>query len=359
MKHSSLERIRGEIGEKDREILKLLNERASLSIIIGKIKEAQGKDVFDPVRERLIMDRLMEFHQGPLPDAAVRGIFHEILSASRNLQAPLTVTYLGPEGTFSHLAVLRRFGSGEKLLPVSAISQAFDEVEKGKAGLAMVPVENSMEGSVKHTLDRLISTTLKIQGEVLLRISHNLMSRCYKLDDIKRVYSHSQALAQCQGWLHHHVLTAVFLEVASTADAAKKALEDPCGAAIGSQMASSAYGLQILAEGIEDDPSNTTRFLILGKGLCERSGVDKTSLVFGTPHVPGGLYRSLEPFAAARINMTRIESYPVRGKAWEYLFFVDFSGHQDDEIVRRCLRDMQERTTLMKILGSYPKGEEP
>lgn len=359
MNDSSLEKLREEISERDREILKLLNERAAISILIGKLKEAHGKDMFDPARERLIIDRLMEAHEGPLMENAVRDIFREILSASRTLQSPLTVAYLGPDGTFSHLAVLSRFGSGEKLLPVSMISHVFDEVERGKADLGIVPIENSMEGSVKHTLDRLISTTLQIRGEVFLRVSHSLMSLCYKLDEIIRIYSHPQALAQCRGWLRQHVPRAALLETTSTTDAVEKSLDDSCSAAIGSSMAASAYGLPIIMEGIEDEPSNTTRFLIIGKGLCDRSGEDKTSIVFGTPHTPGGLYRSLEPFAAARINMTRIESYPLRGKVWEYLFFVDFNGHRDDDVVNKCLADMKERTTYMKVLGSYPRGEEP
>jgi chorismate mutase/prephenate dehydratase len=223
----------------------------------------------------------------------------------------------------------------------------------------VVPVENSLEGSVKTTLDRLIATPLNIRAEIFLRVSHCLISPCTTKEEIKRVYSHPQALAQCQGWLRKNLPHAPLIEVDSTVAAAERALEDQEGAAIGSRLAATTYGLTIIAEGIEDSPSNTTRFFVIGKGHSTATGADKTSILFATPHVPGALYQALGSFATEGVNLTRIESYPMRERIGKYLFFVDFVGHRDDTKTKKCLAAVAGATTFFKILGSYPKGEEP
>jgi chorismate mutase/prephenate dehydratase len=327
---------------------------------IGRVKRSTGADVYNPAQEARVFDYLANNNEGPLDDAALRDIFREIFSSSRALQGPLTAAYLGPEASFSHLAALAHFGRSAELAPAVTIDQVFDRVERGGVALGIVPVENSTEGSVGHTLRRLISTSLDIRAEVFLRISQCLMSRCDSKEDITSVYSHPQAFAQCRNWLRENMPQAEQVETSSTSEAAKRARLDPeGGAAVGSRLSAATHGLSILAEGIEDNPDNTTRFLVIGRGKGERTGRDRTSILFGTPHLPGALFKSLEIFAREQINLLRIESHPLRDRMWEYLFFADFAGHREDEQVRKCLQDLEGRTTLLKILGSYPRGEEP
>ncbi len=361
--NKSLAQLRQDIQELDDGILRLLNKRAARSVEIGQVKRAHGVDVYSPAQEDRVFDFLSKSNTGPLNDPAVRDIFREIFSSSRALQGPLTVTYLGPEASFSHLAAIAHFGRSAELAPAGTIDQVFDRVERGTIALGIVPVENSTEGSVGHTLRRLIATPLDIRAEVFLRISQCLMSHCARKEDIRRVYSRPQALAQCRNWLRENLPQAEQLETTSTSEAGER------------------------AEDIEDNPANTTRFLVIGRGKGERTGRDKTSILFGTPHIPGALFQSLETFARERINLLRIESHPLRerinllrieshplrdrinllrieshplrDRMWEYLFFADFAGHREDEQVGRCLQDMEGRTTLLKILGSYPRGEEP
>jgi chorismate mutase/prephenate dehydratase len=358
--NKSLAQLRQDIQELDDGILRLLNKRAARSVEIGQVKRAHGVDVYSPAQEARVFDFLSKSNTGPLNDAAVRDIFREIFSSSRALQGPLTVTYLGPEASFSHLAALAHFGRSAELAPAGTIDQVFDRVERGTIALGIVPVENSTEGSVGHTLRRLIATPLDIRAEVFLRISQCLMSHCARKEDIRRVYSHPQALAQCRNWLRENLPQAEQLETTSTSEAGERADRDPeGGAAVGSRLSATIHGLSVRAEDIEDNPANTTRFLVIGRGKGERTGRDKTSILFGTPHIPGALFQSLETFARERINLLRIESHPLRDRMWEYLFFADFAGHREDEQVGRCLQDMEGRTTLLKILGSYPRGEEP
>ena len=359
MKKTSLKTLREELRKKDREIAKLLNERAKLSIEVGKVKDYEGLEVYDPSQESKVYDYLRRTNKGPLSNSALRNIFGEIISSSRALQAPTTVAYLGPEASFSYLAAQSHFSKGAQYSPQTKISEVFDEVEKEKVSWGVVPGENSVEGSIKATLDRLISTPLSIRAEIFLRISHCLISTCEQMEDIKRVYSHPQALAQCQGWLRKNLPHCPLFELDSTAVAARRVLEDKEGAAIGSHLAAATYGLKIIAGGIEDSASNTTRFFVIGKGKSIRTGRDKTSMLFGTPHVPGALYNALEPFAREHLNLTRIESYPMKERMWEYLFFVDFTGHIEEEKTKKCLADMEKVTTFIKVLGSYPRGDEP
>jgi chorismate mutase/prephenate dehydratase len=357
MKRKTVEQIRKEIASRDREILRLLNQRSSLAQEMGRIKGRLGKEVYDPSQEARILSSLADFNEGPLPDEALNNIYREIFSSSRMLQSPPTVACLGPEASFSHLAALARFGRSSPIVLEKTIGQVFDQLEKGKVSFGLVPFENSLEGSVKMTLDRMISTPLKVRAEVFLRVSHCLMSRGQGTE-IKKVYSHPQALAQCREWLARNLPHAEAVATDSTATAALRVREDPDGAAIASSLAAKVYGLNLLAEGIEDHPMNITRFLVLGNGESRPTGRDKTSILFGTPHVPGALHGTLGPFAKAGINLLRIESYPLRERVWEYLFFADFGGHLQDKKVRDCLRKVEKKTVFLKVLGSYPKGDD-
>ncbi len=358
MKKTPLDELRAAVKERDRELVRLLNERAKLAVEIGRVKAGQNRPVYDPAQEAQVYARLEALNEGPLTGPALRDVFREILSQSRALQTPMTVAYLGPEASFSHLAALSHFGRQARYVPAATIAEVFDAAEKEKNVWGVVPVENSTEGAVKRTLDRLMATPLAIRAERFLRITLCLMAQRSGRRGIRRIYSHPQALAQCQGWLDRNVPRAERLEVASTAAAVRKALAEKDAAAVGSPMAAEAYGLSAVASGIEDSPWNTTRFFVIGRGESDPTGRDKTSILFGTPHVPGTLLKALETLAGEGLNMTRIESYPLRDRRWEYLFFVDFLGHRRDEKVRRCLDAMASRTTLIKILGSYPQGEE-
>ncbi len=355
----SLDRLRHDLRETDRKIVKLLNDRALLSMEIGRIKAEQGLDVFDASQEAKIFECLVEANDGVLPEKHLRAIFREIISSSRVLQKPITVAFLGPDATFSHLAAQSYFGISTSFISQATIFNVFDDVEKGKVQWGIVPVENSLEGSVNLTLDRLILTPLKIRAEIFLRISHCLLASKERMEGIRRVYSIPQALAQCQGWLRTNLPQSLLVDAESTAAAARIVQKDNDAAAIGSRLAAATYGLNILSEGIEDNPSNTTRFLVVGEGETNMTGKDKTSVLFGTSHMPGALYHALEPFVARRINLMKIESHPLKERLWEYLFFVDFEGHMDDPEIRKCMEDLRGKTNFLKILGSYPRGEEP
>jgi chorismate mutase/prephenate dehydratase len=280
-----------------------------------------------------------------------------VISASRDLQKPTTVAFLGPETSFSHLAARRHFGESSLWSPQPGIARVFDEVERGSVDWGVVPVENSQEGSVNITLDRLILTPLKIRAEIFLRISQCLISSAKDLGSIKKIYSHPQALAQCQAWITANLPHCMLQERESTAAAVQMVKGKKTEAAIGSSLSALENELQILARGIEDNTSNTTRFLVIGNGETTATGKDKTSLVFATPHSPGSLYRALAPFARRRINLFKIESHPVKERLWEYLFFVDIDGHIAEKEVMSCLTELKKKTTLLKILGSYPRAE--
>ena len=357
MKKPKLESLRQSMKDKDSEIIRLLNERALISIKIGEAKGQEGIQVYDPAREAKVYKYLQELSSGPLPQDAVQAIFREIISASRDLQKPTTVAFLGPEASFSHLASRLHFGESSSFLPQSGIARVFDEVEKGSVDWGVVPVENSLEGSVNVTLDRLILTPLKIRAEIYLRISQSLISSAKSKKGIKNIYSHPQALAQCQSWLRTNLPNCTLGEMESTAAAVQIVRGKKTEAAIGSSLAAEFYGLNILAESIEDNPSNMTRFLVIGEGEGQSTGNDKTSLIFATPDSPGSLHRALSSFAGRRINLSKIESHPVKERLWEYLFFVDVIGHVNDKEIKRCLEELKEKTTYLKILGSYPKAE--
>ena len=357
MTATAIERLRENLKKIDIKIVGLLNRRSEISRQIGRIKEEQGVDVYDPAQEMRVYENLKGASEGPLPTVSLKAIFREIISACRALQKPATVAYLGPEASFSHLAAQSHFGTSSRFSPQATIFRVFDEVERGKIQWGVVPVENSLEGSVNLTLDRLISTSLRIRAEIFLRVSYCLLSHLDKMDNITRVYSHPQALAQCQGWLRVNLPHCNLMGVESTAAAAQRVLKDTAGAAIASRLAAVRYGLNVLSEGIEDNPLNTTRFLVIGEGESRMTGMDKTTILFGTPHTPGALYHALEPFAERQLNLLKIESYPTKEKIWEYLFFVDVAGHEEDGKIRECLEYLKKRTTFLKVLGSYPRGE--
>ena len=354
---SRLEKLRKNIKEKDREIIRLLNERAQVAVQIGRVKGEEGLQVYNPSQESRVYGYLEELNRGPLAQSSVRSIFREIISASRNLQKPTTVAFLGPETSFSHLAALLHFGESGILVGQPGIARVFDEVERGCVDWGVTPVENSLEGSVNITLDRLLLTHLKIRAEIYLRISHCLISSADGLKNIKKIYSHPQALAQCRTWLKSNLPNCTLQEMESTAAAAQRVKGKRTEAAIGSSLAAAKNDLHILAEGIEDNNSNTTRFLVIGERESAATGRDKTSLVFTTPHSPGSLHRALAPFAERRINLIKIESHPVKERLWEYLFFVDIVGHIAQKEIKNCLDELQEKTTFLKILGSYPRAE--
>ena len=357
MTGGSLKELRDKLKNRDEKIVKLLNERARISLEIGKIKKSQSLNIYDPSQENRVYRYLNEINEGPLMGESLKEIFTEILSASKALQAPVSVAYLGPEASFTHAAAGSHFGKSASFSPQSTIFDVFDRVERRMANWGVVPVENSLEGTVKLTLDRLTSTPLSILAEVFLLINHSLISTRNTLGEIKKVYSHPQALAQCQEWLRKNLPGCPLHEMESTAKAAQKVLEDDEGAAIGSNNAASVYGLNIISEGIEDHPSNVTRFLVIGRGENKRTGRDKTSIFFRTRHMPGALFHSLESFAGKEINLVKIESYPIKERMWEYLFFVDFNGHKEEEKIKECLKELQGQSTFVKMLGSYPMGD--
>ena len=349
-----LDEWRHRIDEIDGQILRLLDQRAALAVEIGRVKRERGASVHVPERKHEILAELTRRNEGPMPPAAVRAIWTEILSVSRHLQQPLQVAYLGPEATFSHQAALRHFGQLAGYVAVRGIPEVFEAVERGRAGVGVVPIENSTEGSVTHTLDGLSETGLLICGEVLLEIHHFLLGRARDLAEVKRVYSHPQALAQCRRWLDRHLSDAEPVEVGSTAAAVEHALSDPGAAAVASEMAGQLHGLPVLQARIEDYGHNVTRFLVLGTHAAGATGHDKTSVLLSVPHRVGALHRAIEPFATGRLNLTKIESRPTRRRPWEYVFFVDIEGHQSDDAVAEVLDAVRERCLFVKVLGSYP-----
>jgi len=356
MKDGRLGRLRRKLAECDRSLVKVLNERAELSVCIGRVKTEAQLPVYDPVQERMVLDRMQRMSSGPLTGRQLAAIFQEVLSVSRALQGPVRVACFGPEASFTHLAARAHFGSETAFAFLPSIVHVFDEVEKGKADWGVVPVENSLEGTVGVTLDRLLSTPLSIRAELFLRISHCLLAARKNRNAVKRIYSHPQPLSQCRIWLGTHMPRAALIEADSTSAAAMRASEDATSAAVGSRLAAETYGLKVLAEGIEDSPSNETRFLVIGKGENAPTGRDKTSILFSVSDVPGSLHRALRPFARRRVNLMKIESRPVRGRLWEYRFFADVGGHCEDRKVARCLEELGSCTTFLKIAGSYPQG---
>ena len=351
-----LDESRNEIDALDEQLLELLVKRARLSQQIGQHKQQQDQAAYDPSREAQILRRLMTQDTGPLPAEAVRAIYQEILSASRALQEPLRVAFLGPEHTFTHLAARQQFGAQAQLIPAVSLTDVFHTVESGNCDVGVVAIENSTGGVVPETLDCFLDSNLTICNELYVPIHLFLLANC-PLDGVATLYSHPQPLAQCRGWLREHLAGVHTETTSSTAAAAQAAADDPAGAALAPRLAAAAYGLQIVAESVEDIPNNRTRFFVISPQGAKPTGRDKTSVVFSTAHQAGALHKALEPFAAHGINLTLIQSRPTRGRLWEYVFFVDFEGYYLDEKVQQALGQLGQQCPLLKVLGSYPAAE--
>ena len=355
-----LDRVRGQIDVIDAKIHTLINHRARLAQQVGISKTREGKtvDFYRPEREAQVLRMARERNHGPLRDEEILRLFREIMSACLAQQEPLKVAFLGPEGTFTQAAVLTHFGHSVRALPLPSIDEVFHEVEAASADFGVVPIENSTEGTVNHTLDRFLASPLKICGEVELRIHHSLMGMMGALGRIERICSHPQSLAQCRVWLDEHLPHVEQVPVSSNAEGARRARDEKGTAAIAGETAAEVYGLKILAAEIEDRPDNTTRFFVLGRKLFSPSGEDRTTLLVSIGHTdsPGALHRLLAPLAERRVSMTRIESRPSHRKKWDYVFFIDIEGHAEEPHVAKALEELKKRASLFRVLGSYPRA---
>jgi chorismate mutase/prephenate dehydratase len=347
-----LKKFRAQIDAIDDELLKLFNQRAKLAQQIGHAKN--GSAVLRPEREAQVLKRLTDANTGPLSAQSVSALFTEIMSHCRALEEPLTVAFLGPQGTFSEAAVFKRFGQACHGVPSASIDDVFRKVESGEASYGVVPVENSTEGAVGRTLDLLLQSPLRMCGEVLLAVHQCLLAQDSDLSKIKRVYSHPQSLGQCQDWLNTHLPHAERISVASNAEAASMAANEKHSAAIAGKQAAERFNIAVQAANIEDDPRNTTRFLVIGNQDVAPSGMDKTSMVISAPNRPGAVHDLLVPFAKHGVSMSKLESRPAKSGLWEYVFFVDIEGHQADAKVAAALKELKEVAAFVKILGSYP-----
>jgi len=353
-----LDEVRRQIDALDEEIQGLINERARLALDVGEHKGRlpHAVDYYRPEREAQVLLGVKERNKGPLSDGEMLRLFREIMSACLAQQEPLKVAYLGPEGTFTQQAVLSHFGHSVHALSHPGIDEVFQQVESADADFGVVPIENSTQGIVSHTLDMFLNSDLKICGEIEMRIHHNLLTQARGLNQIERVYSHQQSLSQCKTWIKAHLPNAELISVSSNAEAARRVRHAPDAAAIAGRSAAEIYGLPVLFAAIEDQPDNTTRFLVIGRQLFSASGRDKTTLLLAGREGPGLLHQLLEPFHRHRVNMTRIESRPSKMGKWEYVFFVDIVGHAQDETVANALADLAEVSKLSKVLGSYPRA---
>jgi chorismate mutase/prephenate dehydratase len=348
--------IRREIDELDNELLALINRRARLAKKVAEVKDDEGSThYYRPEREAEVLRSLVKGNDGPLPSEHIARIFQEIVSACRALQKSLAVAYLGPEGTFSERAALKHFGHAIDSRPVDSIGAIFRQVESGGSDYGVVPIENSTEGVVGHTLDMFVSSGLSICGEVELRIHHCLMAGRGGLADIAKIYSHQQSFAQCRRWLDANLPQAEQEPVSSNAEAARRAADGSGCAAIAGEAVADDYRLRVLASNIEDEPGNTTRFVVIGRQAAGATGRDKTSVLFSSKDRPGALYELLQSFKKRDINMTRIESRPSRRGNWKYVFYVDFDGHVADANVGAALAELEELAPFFKSLGSYPR----
>jgi chorismate mutase/prephenate dehydratase len=353
--------LRDQIDSIDRNIQKLINQRAACALEVAEVKQAAsgGEEVqyYRPEREAQVLRAVMERNTGPMPDEEMAKLFREIMSCCLALEKPMKIAFLGPEGTYTHAAALKHFGHFVSVQPMAAIDEVFREVESGQANYGVVPVENSTEGMVNHTLDSFINSSLNISGEVKLRIHHHLLSNeQIELPKVKRVYSHQQSLAQCRKWLDAHCPQIERVAVSSNSEAARLAKDDKGSVAIAGEMAAECYGLYKLAENIEDQPDNTTRFLIIGTKEVPPSGQDKTSLLVSAKNKPGALYHVLEPFHRHGVSLTRLETRPSPSGTWAYVFFIDFEGHIDDDNIKDVIGEISHEAVEIKQLGSYSVG---
>jgi chorismate mutase/prephenate dehydratase len=350
---SSLQKLRAKIDQIDSQLVSLIEQRTQIALEIGRNKIQNRQGIYSPEREMKVYRNILNQGEGSLPAESLKAIFREIMSAALSVEKGLRVAYLGPKATFTHQASIQKFGSSVEYIPSESISDVFEEVEKGRADYGVVPIENTTEGAVTHTLDMFSDSDIKICSEVLLRIKHCLLSKI-PLKNIRKVCSNPQVFGQCRTWLKNHLPHADQVEVSSTSRAAEIASREKGTAAIASQLAAAYYHLKILAQGIEDFKTNITRFLVIGRHVAKRTGQDKTSILFSIKDKVGALYEILLPFKKHHINMTKIESRPSKRKPWEYYFFVDFIGHQDDLNVKKALKILERHCVFLRILGSYP-----
>jgi len=354
----SIEQVRDGIDSIDSELLSLLNRRAALALRAGELKRGSGRAIHDPEREERVFARLeRHFEQlaGEFPQRSIRPVFREIISACLALEQPLSVAYLGPPGTFSHMAAKSAFGVAMRYVDTSTIAGVFDAVQRQEVSYGVVPIENSTEGGVTFTLDSLMETDIQIRREIVLEVAPCLVGHTNQLAGIKKVFSHPQPLGQCRTWLNTNLPHAELVLSSSTAAAARAAADEPGSAAISSRLAAELHELSIIRADIQDRKHNATRFLVIGQTDAPHTGCDRTSIVFSAPHEQGALRRSLEIFDDHSINLSRIESRPAGGKLWEYVFFVDFEGHRSDQNVAAALAQLQAKAAMLKVLGSYPR----
>ena len=352
-----IDKLREKIDDIDSKILALINRRLKLAEEIGQDKARIGNKVIDNAREHQLLKHLSDINPGPVSNNALKHIYTEIIAASREIQKPQRVTYLGPEATFTHIAAMNHFGRSGEFSPQASIHDVFNTVEKGSFNYGVVPVENSIEGAVNYTLDLFFESDLKICAEIYYAISHDLLSKTGSLKNIRLIYSHPHAFAQCRQWLRKILPDSALVECSSTAEAARRAFRETGTAAISSCEAADSYKLKVVVSGIEDLSRNITRFLVIGREAVDRTGRDKTSIMFVTAHVPGALYRVLQPLAEANINMLKLESRPTKHENWHYFFFVDLEGHIKDLVLRDTVAKMKNLCFYLKILGSYPRAD--
>jgi chorismate mutase/prephenate dehydratase len=352
----SLPDLRKEIDRTDEQIIELLNRRADLCVQVGHAKSKTRSHYFTPEREHAVFQRLLALNTGPLESNHVHAIYREIISACRALEKPLSVAFLGPEGTFSHMAAVARFGNSSIFHPVESIRDVFFEVERSNVDYGLVPVENSWAGVVPDTLDTFMNSNLRVVSEIYQPITNNLLSKAPGLQEIKRLYTHFQPLGQCRQWLRNHLASVEVIETSSTSRAAEMAAQDPESAAIGTSLAAERYDISIMCEHIEDNPNNRTRFLVLGYNEPDRTGKDKTSLVFAVHNRAGELVHALNAFEKYDVNMTMIESRPTKAEAWQYVFYIDVQGHTRDQSVTKSIDLLKEHAIFVRVLGSYPEA---
>jgi chorismate mutase/prephenate dehydratase len=352
----SIAELRNTIDQLDARIVRLLNERTRAVHEIGRQKLKLGEEIYVPHRERAVLERICQLNSGPMQAEALRAIYREIMSSALAVEKSMTIAYLGPEATFTHQAALQRFGTSLRYAPLKTIADVFNEVAKRRADFGVVPIENSTEGVVTHTLDMFYDSDLKIVAQIVLPIQHCLLSRAPR-NQIKRLYLHPQTLAQCRSWIQKNCPAAEIIETSSNARSAELAAREKRAGAIAGLLAAEKYGLPILEHDVQDNAGNATRFLVLGRQCSPPMGHDRTSLLFCIADKVGALHSSLAGFRRYQINMTKIESRPSKRKAWEYFFFVDIDGHSNDPKVAKALSQLAEHCVFVKVLGSYPNVE--
>lgn len=357
MSMEKIQELRKKIDELDNQLIDLLNERARIVIEIGNIKKTEKLDFHSPSREREILERLFSRNTGPFPQDALRAVYREILSSSLSLERPLKVAYLGPRATFTHMAGMQQFGLAAQYVSMESIRDVFNEVERGRADFGVVPIENSSSGAVIYTLDTFIDSDLKISAEIMLEVSQHLMNKSGAIEDVKKIYTIAPAATQCRQWLEKNLANVPVLDAPSTARAAELAADDPAVGAIASEMAAVLYGLRIVGKKIEDSASNITRFLVIAPKSPEKTGRDKTSIMFSIKDKVGALYAMLAPFAESGINLNRLDARPSGRKVWDYVFFLDMEGHIEDEKVAAAIERLRQDCMFLKVLGSYPKSQ--